>query len=86
MSPIHLPASLEDFVFCWLSFGPFPEFYVADGLRLSHSKDSSKVDVDECLDLLQCHNRGSPCLSSIRQDRFYCGVTDPAFDVDGQVR
>ena len=29
------PAPLEDFIFCWLLLGPFPEFSVADGLRPS---------------------------------------------------
>ena len=46
----------------------------------------SKAGVDECLDLLQCRSRESPCFSSIQHDRVYCGVKDPDFDVDGQVR
>ena len=37
------------------------------------------------MDLL-CRSRGSPCFSSIQQDRFDCGVKDPDFDVGGQVR
>ena len=68
------PLSLEEFIFCRLLLGSFPEFFVADGLRTSDPKDSSKAGVDECLDLLQCRNRGSPCFSFIKQDRFYCGV------------
>ena len=40
----------------------------------------------ECLDLVQCRSRGSPCFSSIQQDRFNCGVEYPGFDVDGKVR
>ena len=64
------PASLEDVIFCWLLLGPFPEFSVADGLRPSDPKDSSKACVDECLDLLQCRNRSFPCFSSMQQDRF----------------
>ena len=70
------PASLEDFIFCWLLLGPFPEFSVADGLGPSDPKDSSKAGVDECLDLLQCRGGGSPCFSSIQQDRFHWGVKD----------
>ena len=53
------PASLEDRIFCWLLLGPFPEFSAADGLRSLDPKDSSKVGVDECLDLFQCRSRGS---------------------------
>ena len=79
-------ASLEDFSVCWLLFGLFREFSVADGLSPWDPKDSSKESVDDCLDLLQCRSRGSPCFSSIQQDRFYCCVKDPDFDVDGQVR
>ena len=30
--------------------------------------------------------RDCPCFSLIQQDRFYCGVKAPDFDVDGQVR
>ena len=47
------PASLDDFIFCWLLLGLFPEFFVANDLRPSHPKDSSKAGVDECLDLPQ---------------------------------
>ena len=79
------PVSLEDFIFCWLLLGPFPEFSVADGLRPSDPKDSSETGVDECLDLLQCRSRSSPCFSSIQKDRF-CNTKDPDFDVDCQVR
>ena len=79
------PVSLEDFIFCWL-FGLFPEFSVANGLRSSDPKDSSMAGVDECLDLPQCRSHGSPCFSSLQQDRCYCGVTDPDFDVDGRFR
>ena len=78
--------SLEDFIFCCLLLGPFPELSVADGFRPSDPKDSSKAGVDECLDLLQCCSHGSPCFISIQQDRFYCGVKDHDFDADGQVR
>ena len=80
------PESLWEFIFCWLLLGPFPKFSVADGLRPSDPKDSSKAGVDECLDLLQCCSRDSPCFSSIQQDRFYCGVKDLDVDADGQVR
>ena len=80
------PVSLEEFIFCWLLLGLFPQFSVADGLRPSDLKDSSEAGVDECLDLLLCHSCGSPRFSSIQQDRFHCGVTDPDFDVDGQDR
>ena len=80
------PASVEDFIFCCLLLGPFPELSVADGLRPSDPKDSSEAGVDECLDLLQCRSHDSPCFSSVQQDRFYCGVKDPDFDVDGRVR
>ena len=48
------PASLEDFIFFWLSLSPFPEFSVVDGRRPSDPKDSAKAGVDEYLDLLQC--------------------------------
>ena len=75
------PTSLENFIFCWFLLGQFPKFSAADGLRPSDPKDSSKAAVDECLDLFQF-----PCFSSIKQDRFYCFVKDPDFDVDGQVR
>ena len=81
-----IPVSLEDFIFCWLLLGLFPEFSVADSLRSLDLKDSSKAGVDEFLDLLQCGSRGSPCFSSIQQNRFYCGVKVPDFDVAGQVR
>ena len=37
-------------------------------------------------DFLHCHSRGTPCLRSIHQDKFYCGVKDPDFGVDGQER
>ena len=84
--PYPSPASVEDFILCWLLLGLFPEFSVADGLKPSDPKDSSKAGVDECLRLLQCCSRGSPCFSSIQQDRFDCGVKYPDFDVDGQVR
>ena len=60
------PASLEDFIFCRLLLGPFPEFFVADGLRPSNLEESSKAGVDECLDLLQCWSCGSPCFSSMQ--------------------
>ena len=79
------PASVEDFIFCWLLLGPLPEFPVADGLRPLDLKDSSRAGIDECLDLLQCRSRGYPCFSSLQQDRFYCGVKDSDFDVDGHV-
>ena len=52
------PVSLEDFIFYWFSLGPFPELSVADGLRPSDPKDSSKAGVGECLDRLQCRSRG----------------------------
>ena len=42
--------------------------------------------VDERLDLLQCCRHGSSRFSSIQQDRFYCCVEDPDFDIDVQVR
>ena len=80
------PASVEDFIFCWLLLGPFPEFSVADGLRSSDPKGSSKAGVDKCLDLLHCRSYDSPCFSSVQQDRFYCGVKDTDFDVNDQVR
>ena len=77
------PASLEDFISCWLLLGLCPEFSVADGARPLDQKDSSKAGVDECLDCLQCRSRGSPCISAIQQDMFCCGVEDPDFDVEG---
>ena len=49
-------------------------------------KDSSNAGVDECRGLCQCHSGGSPCSSCLQQDRCYCCVEDPDFDVDGQVR
>ena len=33
------PASREDFSFCWLLLGPFPEFSVADGLWPSGAEE-----------------------------------------------
>ena len=48
-----LSASVENFIFCLLLLSLFPEFSVADGLRPSDAKESSKAGVDECLDLLQ---------------------------------
>ena len=80
------PASFKDLIFSWLLLGPFSEFSVADGVRPLDPKDSSKADVDECLNLLSCHSHGSPCFSSLQLNRFYCGVRDPDFNVDGQVR
>ena len=62
------PVSLEDLIFCWLLFGPFAEFSVADDLRPLHPQGSSKVGVDECMDLLQFCSRGCPCFSPIQQD------------------
>ena len=35
------PTSLEDFIFCWMLLGPFPEYSDGDGLRPSDPKDSS---------------------------------------------
>ena len=67
-------------------FGGFHLLLVADGLRPTGPKDSSKAGVDECLDLLQCRNRGSPYFSSMQQDSLYSGVKDSDFDVDGQLR
>ena len=78
--------SLEYPVFCWLLLGSFSGFSVTAGLGPSDPKDFSKVGVDKCLDRLQCRSCGSSCLSSKHQDRFYCGVEDSDFDVDGQVR
>ena len=49
--PIHIQRL---WIFCWLLLGPFLEFSVADGLKPSDPKASSKAGVDECLDLLQC--------------------------------
>ena len=63
--------SLGDFILCWLWLGPFPEFSIANVLRSSDPKDSSKAGVEECLDLLQCRSHGSPCFSSIQQDRVF---------------
>ena len=37
------PASLDDFIFCWLLLGPLPKFSVADGPRTSDPKDSSEA-------------------------------------------
>ena len=53
---------------------------------VSDPKNYPKADIDECPDLLRCCSHGSLCFSSIQQDRFYCGVRDPDFDVNGQVR
>ena len=72
-----------DPIFYWLFLGPFPQFSVPDGLRLSYLKDSFKAGVDECPDLLQCHSCGAPYFSSIQQERF-C-AEDPVFDGHGQV-
>ena len=41
------PASLEDLI-CCLLLGPFPDFSVADGLKPSDPKESSKEGIDEC--------------------------------------
>ena len=38
-----------------------PGFSVVDGLRPAGPKESSEAGVDECLNLLQCRNRCSPC-------------------------
>ena len=35
------PASLEDFIFCWLLLGPFPEFSFADDLRPSDNNNNN---------------------------------------------
>ena len=70
------PATLEDFIFCWLLLGPFSEFPVAGGLRPSAPKDSSMTGVDECLNLLQCRSCGFPCFCSIQLDKFCYGVED----------
>ena len=64
------PASLKDFIFCWLLLGSFPKFPAADGLRSADPKDSSETGADECLKAFQCRNRGSLCFSSTEQDRF----------------
>ena len=55
-------------------------------LLLVNAKDSFKAGVDDCLDLLQHHSRGSPCFSPVQQDMFHCGVDDSNVDVDGQAR
>ena len=45
-------------------------------------KDSSRVGVAKCLDLLWCHSHGSPCCSCIQKDRFCNGAEVSDFDVD----
>ena len=77
------PGSLQDLIFRWLlldqSISRFP---VADVLRPAHPKDSPKAGVDECLSLILCRCGGSPCFSSIKQDRFYSGVENTDLDDD----
>ena len=71
------PGSLEDFIFCWLLLGPFPEFSVAGGLRPSDSKDyQSQVLMNVWIFSVAAL---VPGFSSIQQGRFYCGVKDPDF-------
>ena len=84
--PIHLQGLWRTSSSSGCCLVRFPECSVADGLRPSDPKNYSKAGVDECLDLLLCRSRGSTCFGYIQQDRFYCCVKDPDFDVDGQVR
>ena len=83
--PLHLQRLWRIPFFAACCLVRFQTSSVADGLRPSDLKDSSKAGVDECLGLLQCCSHGFPCFSSIQQDRFYCGIKDPDFDVDGQL-